>query len=400
MSALHEERMRVALVRYKYSSHGGAERYVDLLAEGLASAGSEVRILCADWEGGSGKGVTVEKIPVPRRPSPVRLLLFASRVRAWSRRNPGWILFSFERIPGAEVFRAGDGIHAEWLLRKRVLRPGSWPLDYLRPLNLAYLYLERAMFASPELRHVIAISNRGRDEIIRNFGVAPERITVVHNGVDVARFPPERKAAARERLRTRFGIQEGETVFLFVGSGFARKGVGTIAAAARVLSERGREGFRVLLVGKGDPAAYVRSAGPASGRLVFTGPVAGADDLFLGADAFVFPTVYEPFGSACIEAMAAGLPVVTTLASGASEILADGVSGFLLYDPLDGAALADRMEVLLDPDTRRRMGAAARIAAESTRQERNVEQTLAVLANVWRRKIAMNPVAGGPPPLR
>jgi UDP-glucose:(heptosyl)LPS alpha-1,3-glucosyltransferase len=409
VSAVREERMRVALVRYKYSSHGGAERYVDLLAEGLASAGAEVRILCASWGGGSAKGLSVEKIPVPRRPSPLRLLLFASRVRAWSRRNPGFILFSFERVPGAEVFRAGDGIHAEWLLRKRVLRPWSWFLDYLRPLNLAYLYLERAMFASPALRYVIAISNWGRDGIVRRFGVPLERITVIHNGVDAARFPPDRKAAARERLRTRFGIPEGETVFLYVGSGFARKGVGTIAAAARLLSDRGRGGFRVVLVGKGNPAPYVRSAGSASGRLVFTGPVAGADDLFLGADAFVFPTVYEPFGSACIEAMAAGLPVVTTFASGASEVLSDGVSGFLLDDPLDGAALADRMEALLDPDTRHRMGAAARNAAESGPQERNVRQTVAVLASVWREKMeragsrregSEESRCGGPFPLR
>ena len=378
--------MKVALVRYRYSPYGGAERYMDTLSAALSEAGAEVRILCATWDGSSAGMMCVERISVPRKPVPLRLLLFARAVRGWAANHPEWLLFSLERVPGAEVYRAGDGVHAEWLLRKRSLRPGSWPLDCLRPLNLAYLHLERAMFSSPALRLVIANSNRVREEIVRRFGLPAETIRVVHNGIDMARFPPDRKADARARFRKRFGVPDGETVFLFVGSGFARKGVGTIARAARLLAERRCEAFRVVLVGKGDPATYVRSAGPASGRLLFTGPVAGADDLFLGADAFLFPTVYEPFSNACLEAMAAGLPVVTTTVNGASEVLREGESGFLLEDPLDAAALADRMEKLLSPDLRQRMGEQARRIAEAYTVERNTRETLEVLDSAWRAK--------------
>ena len=376
--------MKVALVRYRYSPHGGAERYMDTLSAALSDAGAEVRILCAAWDGSSAGKVGVERISVPGKPVPLRLLLFARAVREWAADHPEWLLFSLERVPGAEVYRAGDGVHAEWLLRKRPLRPATWPLDYLRPLNLAYLHLERAMFAAPALRLVIANSSLGREEIVRRFGLPPGKIRVVHNGIDIARFPLDRKADARGRLRKRFGIPDRETVFHFVGSGFARKGVGTIARAARLLAGRGCDAFRVVLAGKGDPSAYVRSAGPASGRLLFTGAVAGADDLFLGADAFVFPTVYEPFSNACLEAMAAGLPVVTTTGNGASEVLRDGESGFLLEDPLDAPALADRMERLLSPDDRRRMGERARRAAEEHPVERNTRETLEVLDAAWR----------------
>jgi UDP-glucose:(heptosyl)LPS alpha-1,3-glucosyltransferase len=376
--------MKVALVRYRYSPHGGAERYMDTLSAALSDAGTEVRILCASWDGQSAGQVRVERISVPRKPVPLRLLLFARAVREWAANHPGWLLFSLERVPGAEVYRAGDGVHAEWLLRKRALRPGTWPFDYMRPLNLAYLHLERAMFRSPALRLVIANSFRGREEIVRRFGLPGETIRVVHNGIDIARFPLDRKADARVRFRKRFGIPAGETVFLFVGSGFARKGVGTIARAARLLAERGCEAFRVVLAGKGDPSTYVRSAGPASGRLLFTGPVAGADDLFLGADAFLFPTVYEPFSNACLEAMAAGLPVVTTVVNGVSEVLQEGASGFLLEDPFDVAALANRMEKLLSSDLRRRMGEQARRVAEAHPVERNTRETLELLDSAWR----------------
>jgi UDP-glucose:(heptosyl)LPS alpha-1,3-glucosyltransferase len=376
--------MRVALVRYRYSPHGGAERYLDTLCAGLSAAGAEVRILCASWDGASAGQVGVERVSVPRKPASLRLFLFARAIRAWAENHPGWLLYSLERVPGVEVYRAGDGVHAEWLLRKRALRPGSWPLDYLRPLNLAYLYLERAMFGSPVLRLVIANSNRGREEIVRRFRLPEENIRVVQNGIDITRFPLDRKADAMERFRTRFGISDEETVFLFVGSGFARKGVGTIARAARLLAERGRMAFRIVLVGKGDPSTCVRSAGHASDRLLFTGPVPGADDLFLGADAFVFPTFYDPFSNACLEAMAAGLPVITTRVNGASEVIAEGESGFLLEDPSDAALLADRMEELMAPEVRRDMGRKARNAAEAFPTERNTMETLDCLARIWR----------------
>ncbi|NNG47348.1 MAG: glycosyltransferase family 4 protein, partial [Deltaproteobacteria bacterium] len=140
----------------------------------------------------------------------------------------------------------------------------------------------------------------------------------------------------------------------------------------------------LVLVGKGDPRPYLAESGPARDRLLFTGPSRGAEEYFLGADAFVFPTLYEPFGSVCLEAMAAGLPVVTTCFSGASEVLRDGESGFVLSDPLDDAALADRMGRLCRKDLREKMGAASRVQAESMSREKNVQETLAVLSEVWK----------------
>jgi len=391
--------MKVAFVRYNYSPHGGAERYLDGLLQGLSSRGAYVKLLTASWEGGASGTVSMETIHVPGKPVPLRLLLFAKEVRSWSRNHPDWLLFSLERIPGAEVYRAGDGCHIEWLRRKTALRRVWWPLEWVRPLNWTYLGLERAMFRSPRLRAVIANSERGKEEIGRHFGVPREKISVIYNGVDTAEFPLDGRAAAKRSLRERFGIRDEETVFLFVGSGFARKGVGTLVDATVRLARRG-EGFRVIVVGKGNAGMYLRAAsrGGAEGKIHFPGPVAGARDYFLGADAFVFPTLYEPFSNACLEAMAAGLPVVTTPVNGASEILRDGESGYVLDDPLDAGALADRMERLLSPDRRAAMGAAARRAAESLTRERNVSETMAVLTRAWAEKTgAGGDLPGGMP---
>jgi UDP-glucose:(heptosyl)LPS alpha-1,3-glucosyltransferase len=234
------------------------------------------------------------------------------------------------------------------------------------------------------LRAVIANSERGKEEIARHFGVSREKISVIYNGVDTAEYPLDGRAEAKRSLRERFGIRDEETVFLCVGSGFGRKGVGTLVEATARLARRGVP-LRSIVVGKGNAGPYLRGASRAGaeGRIHFPGPTAGASDFFLGADAFVFPTLYEPFSNACLEAMAAGLPVVTTAVNGASEVVRDGESGYVIDEPLDADALADRMERLLSPDRRAAMGAAARRAAEALTPERNVSETLAVLSRAW-----------------
>jgi UDP-glucose:(heptosyl)LPS alpha-1,3-glucosyltransferase len=171
--------------------------------------------------------------------------------------------------------------------------------------------------------------------------------------------------------------------------------VGALARAAVRLARTGA-GFRVVVVGKGDAGPYRRILrdGGAEGRVHFTGPVAGASEYLLGADAFVFPTIYEPFSNACLEAMAAGLPVITTAVNGVSEVIRNGVSGLVVDDPMDDAGIAARMEALLCADTRRRMGEEARHAAEGLTPERNAEETLSVLEAAWRKKTGLREDAG------
>jgi len=243
------------------------------------------------------------------------------------------------------------------------------------------------MFRSKDLLAVIANSARGKEEIVRHYGVPPGNIFVVHNGVDLSRFPAANRDEARANLRGRFAIPADETVFLFVGSGFARKGVGALTDAAIALAKSGRR-FHVLVVGKGDSRPYIdRTAEAGVGNILrFTGPLGGAEEIYLGSDAFVFPTVYEPFSNACLEAMAAGLPVITTETNGVTDLFADGDAGFVFADPFDVSALAGCMERLLDPALRMRMGAAARRAAELVPLEKKVGEILGVLSGAWERK--------------
>jgi UDP-glucose:(heptosyl)LPS alpha-1,3-glucosyltransferase len=333
----------------------------------------------------------VETVRVPAKPVPLRVLLFARAVRRWGQEIPGWLLVSLERVPGVQVYRAGDGCHAEWLSRKGKIRPVARAFDRFRPLNRAYFFLERSMFTSDRLSAVIANSRGGKEEIICYYGVPGEKIAVIHNGVDVSEFPTDRREAAGRALRDRYNIPERDTVFLFVGSGFARKGVGVLVDAAVRLTRAGAP-FRLIVIGKGDAERYLRKVreGGVEERIRFLGPVPGAREYFLGADAVGFPTIYEPFSNACLEAMAAGLPIVTTTVYGVSECLRDGESGYLLEDPMDAALLAGRMGALLSEPLRRGMGEAARWAAEACSQDRNVRETAALLVKAWEETVTGN----------
>jgi UDP-glucose:(heptosyl)LPS alpha-1,3-glucosyltransferase len=267
---------------------------------------------------------------------------------------------SHERLLCCDIFRAGDGVHATWLEQR--MKAVSWGKRISVRASLHHRYLlamERRMFASPWLSAVICNSRMVRDEIRDRFGVPESKLHVVYNAVDAEDFSP---ALRRERaaLRVRHAIPEDAVVFLLVGSGFERKGVATaIAALAEVPAPA-----RLVVVGDDkNPGHYRRLArrhGVAE-RVLFAGPQLDPRPYYGAADAFVLPTLYDPFPNAALEAMACALPVITSTKSGAAELVHEHDAG-LVCPALDAAGLAAHMRVLLDADQRERFGARARAA--------------------------------------
>ena len=117
------------------------------------------------------------------------------------------------------------------------------------------------------------------------------------------------------------------------------------------------------------------------------------EDVYAGADILVHPAIYEPFSNACLEAMACGLPVVSSRVNGAAEIIRPGLNGSVVEDPADSAALAAAITPFLDPAARARAGAAARQTAEALPMSLNVEKTLAVIE-----ELRANPLPPASPP--
>ncbi len=240
-----------------------------------------------------------------------------------------------ERVDWCDVYRAGDGVHAAWLERRARYEP-RWRSLFRRfsRKHAALCALEAAMFRAGGVRLVIANSELVKGEILERYDYPAERICVIHNGVPPAPAPAE-QAAMREATRQELGLGADEYVLLFAGSGWERKGLRFAIEATNCAA-----GCQPTLL----VAGHGRERGlPASERVRFLGPVRGLARYFAAADAFILPTIYDPFSNACLEALAAGLPVITTRANGFAEILAEG-EGSVVEQPDDLESLCRAIE--------------------------------------------------------
>ena len=329
--------MRLGLARLKYEPGGGAEATLDMLARGLMARGHEVHIIAASWAGEPPRGLNLHRAPAPGRGAS-RLRAFAQAARSVAQGLGLDTWLSLERVPGAPLLRAGDGCHAAWLERRSAYegRLKRWSFGF-NPLHRAFLDLERRMFLAPELKVVIANSRLVAGELQHYYGLGPERVRVIYNGVDEARLAGAQLPGAREVQRARLGLGPGQPALLFLGSGFERKGLAFALAALAHLPEA------VLLVaGRDRPERHERLARRLGvvGRARFLGQRDDAPFLLAAADAMLLPTIYDPCANACLEALHLGAPVVTTLANGAAEMVDDGVNGCLVAEPADAPALA------------------------------------------------------------
>ena len=372
--------MKIALIRYKFTPFGGAERYMSRLIRGLRSAGHEIHVFAAEWDTDAQTEFPVHRVPVTKLTGWLKALTFSLNCRRLIRQEKMDVIFSLERTLLQDIYRAGDGCHRIWLIRKNLgkgILHKAW--TWLNPFQLAYIWLERRMFTNPALKAIIANSRRGKEEIIDLYGVDPARIHVVYNGIDPVIPDPELKVKQRQALGDEFSLGN-ELRILYVGSGFKRKGVAT---AIRALADL-HVPFRFFIVGKGRPAGFQRLAKRLGIKdsIIFTGPRRDVELFYQGCDLFVFPTLYDPFSNATLEALAHGLPVITSQFNGVAELIQQDDNGFVVDNPLDHVSLATHLNSLTDPLLRLRIGLRAAETAADYTMERNVRETLGVLQSI------------------
>jgi UDP-glucose:(heptosyl)LPS alpha-1,3-glucosyltransferase len=314
-------------------------------------------------------GVTLHRVRVPPLPAAARVLVTAVLARRAMRRDAWDVVQSHERTLGQDVYRAGEGCHRAYLAL-RDERTG-------RPLyHRAVLALERRVFTtSPQ---IVAISRAGKGEIERLYGVSPARVSVVYNGVDLARFHPGNRDTLGPAARGEAGVPGGAWTLLFVGSGFARKGLRTAIEALAALDDRDA---RLVVLGRGDPSPYRALATQlgVADHVRWLGARPDTDRWYAAADALVLPARYEPFGNVHLEALASGTPVVTSTRAGGAEVIEEGVSG-AVRAPDDARGIADALRRLRAGDARDRTRL-ARAAAEPFTYARQV----AALRAIWQR---------------
>ena len=370
-------KLRLAIVRQRYNPYGGAERFIARALPALERAGAEVTLIARQAEGwGARRVLRVDPFHIGKV---WRDWSFARAARMAWRREGFDLVQSHERIPGCDVYRAGDGVHRRWLeLRSRVAGFIERLGMAINPYHRYVCAAERRLFEHPRLRAVICNSRMVAEEIRRAFRIDAGKLHVVYSGVDLQHFHPRLRAELRGPARAEIGCQPRDTLFLFVGSGFARKGLDAAIEALKLANHRS---YWLIVVGKDREAArYAAQAASLRERVVFLG---GRDDvrpLYAAADCLILPSRYDPFPNTVLEAYAMGLPAIVSTHAGAAEIVVPGVNGWVCEpDDVPGIARA-----LHEADGAMRTGELP-VAARATAERYGMDAMAGNLAALYER---------------
>jgi len=361
---MSEQKLKIAFVRRGYSPSGGAEAYLQRLGRGLVTRGIYPRLITTrDWPDDQWQFGKIKRIGASTP------LGFADELEQLRARRKRVVMFSLERVWSCDIFRAGDGVHSLWLVRKA--KKQSALSRFAQRFNRKHaeiLRLEESLFRNARAEIVIVNSELVRNEITATYGYPAERIRLIRNGVPISNFCG--KADERIEARKSIGLHAEQIAVLFVGTGWDRKGLRYAIDAVEALSD---PRFVLLIAGRGPRRRF---SSPAAR---FLGETRETKALYSAADIFIAPTLYDPFSNACLEALASGLPIITTRDNGFSEVIESGVNGTIVHHGSDVPALVTALRDWADFDRRQEAAPVNIELAAHYDIARNVEMTLELI---------------------
>jgi UDP-glucose:(heptosyl)LPS alpha-1,3-glucosyltransferase len=375
--------MRMALVHMRHATTGGTERYLNHVAEHLARRGHDVTIVCRSHEAPPHAGVRFEALRPLAIGATMRMTSFARAVERHVAHAHYDVVYGLGKTWSHDVVRLGGGCHQTYLDRMggAVGRKDRQALE-----------IEARALAAGGPRRVVVNSKMVADDVVRRHGVARERLRLVYNGVDLQRFHPRHRSGRGAALRNSIGIGEDDLAILFLGTGYRRKGLDQALGAFALLAAEKPEARLVVAGRDANPDAYRQRARDLGidARVRFLGPRTDAEICFAACDLYLIPTRYDPFANTTLEALASGLPVITSRGNGGSELLEEGVDGSVIAE-IEVEPLANALRAWCDRDRLHDAAARARETAELHPIERKCAETEVVLEEVAAEKAGSLP---------
>ena len=377
-------RLRIAFVVHDYNRVLGHSRYVAELAERFMRD-HEVHVFANRFDN-LPAGIIAHSVPALRFSALATIFSFVVPASVMVGRG-----FDVVHAQGLTVF-SPDVVtahisNARWFEGRRLLEGGR--LSWRERLFAALVVPAERYSLRDDGATAIAISSALRQDLASGYGRSAKTVVIPH-GVDPVQFHPGVREQHRVAVRQELGIEEGVPTFLFVGD--LRKGM---EPAIRALAQV--PGARLIGVSRTPPEPYrvIAAACGVEARVILVPPTAQVERYYGAADVLVLPTPYDAFGMVITEAMACGLPVITTPMAGAAELLTDGIHGRLVASATDITALGEAMQSLAaDESARARMGAAASTLMQAHTWDRVADRTLAVYYDHLARQGAGAPVRG------
>jgi len=380
-------KLSIAILLDKFLPSRGGERYFSSLAEELAQRGHDVHLFASKVEEDGDRPYQVHLVPVLNFPRSLRMIsymLFSARMVKG---------YDFDIIHGlgqslaSNVLNPHGGVEKAYLkqefasISRRWYYWYRWLRRYLSARHYLELWIQRRLYTGGRVKRVIAISGMVKRDIVAYFNFPEEKIAVVFNTVDLDRFHPSIREQYRHAKRRELGIEDGAIVLLFAGNNYRLKGLEPLLHAVALLKKNAPDvPLRLIVLGRGQVWLYRRMAQRVgvAGSVLFLGPVAGMEPYYAASDIYVHPTFYDSCSLTVLEALASGLPAVTTRFNGASDAILSDDGGKIVQDPANAEEIADAIAFYFDEQRRTRARVVARQWMEQYPPSRNVEETLAV----------------------
>ena len=359
--------MKIGIPIYNFDpKKGGAERYAFDLSLNLARKGFTPYIFCAkgveaDWV----KKIIVDTTPVPRW---LRNLSFAISHKRKLIECPVDVMIGFGNTLTADLYQSHGGVHRVWLQREllsynKTLERHIKAFILKRSINQRIQeWVSEYPLRKRVFKRIIAISDMVKNHLIEHLKLEDALIEVVYNGVDTERFKPAPKGDRPDGLE-----------ILFSAGNFRLKGLGELLVALKELAKIRRD-FRLIIMGRGKKGRYKRMAEDMglNDRVIFLGEQLAPEEVYREADILCHPTYYDACSLTIMEAMATGLPVITTRWNGAAALVND--AGFVIDEPYDINGMVSAIRELFDPKKRHEMGKKARAWMERYTIQKNVDE--------------------------
>ncbi|MCI0139979.1 glycosyltransferase family 4 protein [Arthrobacter bambusae] len=357
-----EMKNSVTVVGRYYNQQGGVS---NVMAQLATRASSKYRVSVAaneylDWNS------NLHKVPVPMitKPAWAQIPSFAAAARPRVTASLPDIIHAHDpQLIGADIYTAHSCFKGYIGGQRLAADIPRRFLSHVFPPHVAGIMMSNLAYRSGS--KIVAVSGSIKSELIREHGIAPERIHVVYNGVDLEKFKPSGRPEAKQRLSREIGVDlQEKVVLIFVGYEFERKRLGVVL---RALSSVGSDACHLLVVGGADTTKYRALANElgVQGMTTFLGHREDVPNLLRASDIFVFPTKYEAASLAILEAAAAGLAMITTDVAMASEVFTDGADALLVPNSDSHAAVSKSLTQLIDDrDLRLRLGDSANALAQ------------------------------------
>lgn len=346
--------MRLAFVLFKYFPFGGLQRDFLRIALACQARGHAVRVYTLSWQGAVPAGFEVVTVPVRALTNPRRDEKFVAWVRADLAARPVDRVVGFNKMPGLDVYYCADPCYED---KARTLRG---PLYRLSGRYRHFAAYERAVFDPAGHTEILMISAQQQPLFVRHYGTPPERFHLLPPGIAADRRAPPDAAAIRAAFRSEFDLRDDDLLLAQIGSGFKTKGLDRSLRALAALPPQLRARTRLIAIGQDEPRPFLRQIkGLGLQRQVSI--LRGRDDIprfLLGADLLIHPAYNENTGTVLLEAVVAGLPVLTTAACGYAHYIEEAGAGRVIPPPFEQQALDAALAAMLaDAGARRRWSA-------------------------------------------